>query len=71
MAARLHTIEETGVLLGEISPKSVRRLIAAGDLESCDVAPSGCRKSRTRVSDDAIARFIADRTRKAKALRTP
>ena len=66
----LHTIDRTAEIL-DVARVTVYRLIAAGDLESCDVAPSGSRRSKTRVSDDAIAAFVRNRTRKAKALRTP
>jgi hypothetical protein len=70
MAPRLHTLDETAELLGGISVKTVRRLIAAGDLGSCDIAPSTSPGSLTRVSSDHIARFIRDRDRKAKRLRS-
>lgn len=68
MATRLHSVEVTAELL-DLSPATVYRLIAAGDLETCDAAPSGSRRPKTRVSDDAIDAFIRARTRKAKQLR--
>lgn len=65
-APRLHDITTTAEILG-VSRDTVYRLIATGDLESCDVAPTGSRQSKTRVSDDAIRAFIAARTRKRSA----
>jgi len=61
---RLHTINEAAALL-RVSRATVYRLIATGDLESVDVAPTGSRSPKTRVSADAIARFIEARTRKS------
>lgn len=70
MAARLYDIDETAERL-QVGRATVYRLIAAGDLEACDAAPTGSLRPKTRVSDEAIAKFIESRTRKAKALRTP
>lgn len=67
--AQLHTIPETARLLG-VHRDTVYQLINRGDLESCDIAPSGSRRPKTRVSDAAIERFITARTRKPKRLRT-
>lgn len=66
---RLHSVLETAELLG-CGKDTVYALIAAGALESCDIAPPGSTRSKTRVSDDAIRAFIANRTRKPKSLRT-
>lgn len=67
--AQLHDIDETAEIL-RVSRVTVYRLIAAGDLESIDAAPTGSRRSKTRVSEEAITRFIEKRTRKPKALRS-
>jgi excisionase family DNA binding protein len=67
--SRLHDIPETAVIL-DVSRVTVYRLIANGDLESCDVAPSGSRRPKTRVSDAAIDAFIKARTRNTKRLRS-
>jgi len=66
MASQLYDIPEVMRRL-KTSKDTVYRLIAAGDLESCDIAPPGSKAPKTRVSDEAIERFIAARTRKAKA----
>jgi excisionase family DNA binding protein len=66
---RLYRIEEAAELLG-VSRPTTYRLIAAGDLGSVDVAPTGSKRPKTRVSDQHIAKFIADRDRKRKPLRT-
>ena len=66
---RLYRIEEAAELLG-ISRPTAYRLIAAGDLGSCDVAPAHSRRPMTRISEAHIAKFIADRDRKPKRLRT-
>lgn len=62
MAVRLNTVPETAKALG-VHRATVYELIARGDLESCDIAPTGSTRSKTRVSDDAIAAFIKARTR--------
>ncbi|MCP2339234.1 helix-turn-helix transcriptional regulator [Actinomadura rupiterrae] len=62
---RLHLISETATILG-VSRATVYRLIAAGDLAATDAAPTGARAPKTRVSDDAIEKFIAARTRSAR-----
>lgn len=64
--ARLYTIDETAELL-RVGRVTVYRLIAAGDLEATDVAPTGSRSPKTRVSEDAIAAFIAARARRKSA----
>ena len=65
---RLHSVDATAEIL-EIGRNTVYRLIASGALESCDVAPPGSHAPKTRVSDEAIAKFIAARTRQATHLR--
>lgn len=65
----LNTIPETAKKL-RVSRETVYQLINRGDLESCDIAPTGSRRPKTRVSDGAIEAFIAARTRKAKHLRS-
>jgi excisionase family DNA binding protein len=61
------TIAETAAAL-RIGPKTVYRLIAAGDVASCDVAPSGSRASKTRVPRTALEQFIERRTRRTHTL---
>lgn len=62
MAIQLNTIPQTTEML-DVPRVTAYRLIAVGDLESCDVAPSTSRRSKTPVSDDAISTFIQARTR--------
>lgn len=69
MSDDLNTIPEAAERL-KCSRVTVYKYIAAGDLESCDIAPTGSRRSKTRVSDEAIAKFIKARTRQPKRLRT-
>jgi excisionase family DNA binding protein len=68
-ALKLYDLPDVAEILG-VSLTTVYRLIAHGDLESCDVAPSGSPQSKTRVSADAIERFVKARTRKTPSLRT-
>lgn len=68
MASQLYDIPATARRLNT-SKDTVYRLIAAGDLESCDIAPPGSKQPKTRVSDEAISKFIAARTRTTKELR--
>lgn len=76
MATRKQTAPPAALTIAEaaatlrISPKSVYRLIAAGDLASCDVARSGSRASKTRVPQTAIEDFLAGRTRVTPKVRT-
>ncbi|GGV33894.1 hypothetical protein GCM10010182_67130 [Actinomadura cremea] len=65
----LNTIPETARKL-RVSRETVYQLINRGDLESCDIAPSGSRRPKTRVSDTAIEAFVAARTRKVQRLRS-
>lgn len=66
---RLYRIEQAAELL-DVSRATAYRLVAAGDLGSVDVAPSGSKRAKTRVSEAHIAKFIADRDRQPKRLRT-
>ncbi len=66
---RLYRVEEAAERLG-VSRPTAYRLIAAGDLGSCDVAPTGSTRSMTRVSEAHLAKFIANRDRKPKRLRS-
>lgn len=66
---QLLTIPQVADALG-VHRSTVYDLIARGDLESCDIAPSGSRSPKTRVSDAAIERFVAARTRKTGHLRS-
>jgi len=68
MATRLYTIPETAALLG-VCRDTVYKLIAEGDLDATEAAPRSSKSPKTRVSDEAIAAFIAARTRTAKELR--
>lgn len=65
----LLTVLETAVAL-RVSDDTVYRLIAAGDLESTDVAPTGSRRPKTRVLAKSVNEFIASRTRNARGLRS-
>lgn len=47
----------------DTSPKTVYRLIHAGDLASVDIAPTGSKRPKTRVPAEAIAAFLAARAR--------
>lgn len=66
---RLYRIEQAAELL-DVSRATAYRLVAAGDLGSVDVAPTGSKRPKTRVSEAHIAKFIADRDRQPKRLRT-
>lgn len=66
---RLYRVEEAAEQLG-VSRATAYRLIAAGELGSLDVAPPRSTRAMTRISEAHIARFIADRDRKPKRLRT-
>jgi transposase len=68
-AGKLHKLPDVADML-DVSLTTVYRLIAAGDLESCDIAPSGSPQPKTRVSDEQLAAFIKKRTRKTPRLRT-
>lgn len=63
------TIPETAALL-RMSSMTVYRLIAAGDLETCDVAPSSSPTPKTRVLAESVGELIRSRTRVAPKVRT-
>lgn len=68
-ATPLLTIPETASAL-RISRGTVYNLIAAGDLETTDVAPTGSRAPKTRVFADSVSSLIESRTRSARKLRS-
>lgn len=68
-APKLHALPDVADAL-DVSLTTVYRLIACGDLESCDIAPTGSPQPKTRVSDEQLAAFIKARTRKTPRLRT-
>lgn len=59
-AAALNTIPRTGEKL-DCSENHVYRLIAAGELEAVDIAVPGSRRTKLRISDEEIARYIQTR----------
>lgn len=59
---RLLTINETAVRL-RCSRAHVYRLITSGDLTITDIAGAESRKSKTRVREDGLARYIAGHSR--------
>lgn len=69
MASELHSVVAAADVL-EVSKWTVYRLIASGDLDTVDVAPSGSRRAKTRVPAESLAAFIASRRSNAKTLRT-
>lgn len=66
---RLYRIEEVAELL-DVSRATAYRLVASGDLGSCDVAPTGSKRPKTRISEAHLTKFITDRDRQPKRLRT-
>jgi excisionase family DNA binding protein len=62
----LLTIPETAAEL-RVSPKTVYRRIAAGDLEVTDIAATGAFGTRTRVPRASLDAYIKSRTRRAGA----
>lgn len=68
-AIELLTIPETARTL-RIDRRTVYRLIAAGDLDAVDIAPTGSTRSKTRVPAASVAQFIERRSRNAADLRT-
>lgn len=60
----LLTIAATATRLA-CSDMHVYRLIAAGELDAVDIAQPGARKSKTRVTDASVSRYIQSRTRRA------
>lgn len=62
MAGAALSVTDTAEAIG-VSRWTVYRLIAAGDLPAADVAPTGSKRAKTRVPAEAIAAFLAARTR--------
>jgi excisionase family DNA binding protein len=62
----LYSIPETAEKL-DVSPNTVYKLIADGDLRAVDMASSTAKRSRTRVRADDIEAFIEARTRQPRA----
>jgi len=62
----LLTIPEAGEKLG-VSPNTVYKLIAGGDLRAVDMSSSNAKRSRTRVRADDLEAFIEARTREPRA----
>jgi hypothetical protein len=65
----LLTIPETAEALRLKSRDAVYDLIARGDLDAVDIAPTGSRRPKTRVPRESVNAFIKRRTRNAKRLR--
>jgi excisionase family DNA binding protein len=59
----LLTIAATAARLA-CSDMHIYRLIAAGQLDAVDIAQPGARKSKTRVTDASVSRYIESRTRR-------
>jgi hypothetical protein len=66
-APQLLTIPQVAERLGKVTTRHVYHLIAAGELETCDIAGPGARKPKTRVTEDALAEFIERRKTKRTA----
>jgi excisionase family DNA binding protein len=64
-STQLYTIPETAERL-RVADNTVYRLIASGSLKAVDLAPAGSTRSKTRIRDDDLARFIDARTRSAR-----
>lgn len=62
MAPAALSVTDAAKALG-VSRWTVYRLIAAKDLPAADVAPTGSKRPKTRVPAEAIAAFLAARTR--------
>lgn len=63
------TIPETAAAL-KVCRGTIYALIAAGDLDTCDIAPTGSPKPKTRVIAASVARFIERRTRSTGRIRS-
>ena len=59
MVKLLHTVTETAETLG-VSPRTIYRLLTAGDLVAIKV------RSATRIPEESLQRFVAERTRRAR-----
>ena len=66
MSTKLLTIPETADELG-ISPNTVYKMIACGDLRAVDMAVPGARRPKTRVREEDLVSFIESRTREVRA----
>jgi hypothetical protein len=63
------TIPETAAAL-KCCRNTVYTLIAAGDLEATDIAPTGSTKPKTRVIAASVAALLTSRTRATPHLRS-
>ena len=59
MVKLLHTVTEAAETLG-VSPRTIYRLLTAGDLVAIKV------RSATRIPEESLQRFVAERTRRAR-----
>jgi excisionase family DNA binding protein len=66
VSTKLLTIPETGRELG-ISPTTVYKMIACGDLRAVDMSVPGARKPKTRIRQEDLESFINARTREVRA----
>jgi excisionase family DNA binding protein len=64
VSVRLYTVPQAAEQL-QVGDNTVYRLIASGALSAVDVRPAGSTRSKTRIRDDDLARFIDARTRTA------
>lgn len=67
-ATHLLTPAEAARHLG-CSPDHIYRLVAAGALSVVDIARPGAQRSKSRIREDELARYIDAQTRNAKQLR--
>jgi excisionase family DNA binding protein len=63
VSTQLYTVPETAKRL-RVADNTVYRLIASGALKAVDLSAGG-KRSKTRIRDDDLARFIDARTRTA------
>lgn len=63
------TIPEAAARL-RCSRGHVYNLIAAGDLDVVDIAPTGSTQSKTRVIEASVSAFLESRIRNARQLRS-
>lgn len=66
MSTKLLTIPETADELG-ISPNTVYKMIACGDLRAVDMTVPGAKSSKTRIRQEDLEAFINARTREVRA----
>lgn len=64
-APRLLTIPQVAQRLGDVSRVTVYRRIAAGEISATNIGPRGGR-TLMRVSEAALDRYIAQRTREPR-----